>query len=35
LLLGWRPSYDMKKMIDAAWNYERAQDDPRTIWYPG
>ncbi len=35
LLLGWRPSYDMKKMIDAAWNYERAPDDPRTIWYPG
>lgn len=35
LLLGWRPEYDMKKMIDAAWNYERAQDDPRKIWYPG
>jgi nucleoside-diphosphate-sugar epimerase len=35
LLLGWRPNYDMQKMIDAAWNYERAPDDPRTIWYPG
>jgi nucleoside-diphosphate-sugar epimerase len=35
LLLGWRPNYDMKKMIDAAWDYARAQDDPRTIWYPG
>lgn len=35
LLLGWRPEYDMKKMVDAAWNYERAQDDPRKIWYPG
>jgi nucleoside-diphosphate-sugar epimerase len=35
LLLGWRPAYDMKKMIDAAWDYARAQDDPRTIWYPG
>lgn len=35
LLLGWRPAYDMKKMIDSAWDYARAQDDPRTIWYPG
>jgi nucleoside-diphosphate-sugar epimerase len=35
LLLGWRPAYDMKKIIDSAWDYARAQDDPRTIWYPG
>ena len=35
LLLGWRPEYDMKKMIDSAWDYERAQDDPRNVWYPG
>jgi UDP-glucose 4-epimerase len=35
LLLGWRPAYDMEKMIDSAWDYARAQDDPRTIWYPG
>jgi nucleoside-diphosphate-sugar epimerase len=35
LLLGWRPEYDMKKMIDAAWDYVRPQDDPRKIWYPG
>jgi len=35
LILGWRPAYDMKKMIDSAWDYMRAQDDPRTIWYPG
>ncbi len=34
-LLGWRPEVDMKKMIDLAWNYERAANDPRTIWYPG
>lgn len=34
-LLGWRPQYDLKKMIDAAWEYERAEDDPRIIWYPG
>ena len=35
LLLGWRPEYDMKKMIDFAFDYVRTQDDPRTIWYPG
>lgn len=34
-LLGWRPQYDLIKMIDAAWEYERAEDDPRIIWYPG
>jgi len=34
-LLGWRPAYDLKKMIDAAWDYQRAADDPRVIWYPG
>ena len=35
LLLGWRPEYDMKKMIDSAWDYQRAPNDPRKIWYPG
>jgi UDP-glucose 4-epimerase len=34
-LLGWRPEYDLKKMTDAAWNYRRAEGDPRIIWYPG
>lgn len=35
LILGWRPEYDMQRMIDAAWEYVRAEDDPRNIWYPG
>jgi len=35
LLLGWRPEYDLPKMIDAAWDYVRAVDDPRKVWYPG
>ncbi|MBE7554467.1 MAG: NAD(P)-dependent oxidoreductase [Anaerolineales bacterium] len=35
LLLGWRPEYDLKKMTDAAWDYRRAENDPRIIWYPG
>ena len=34
-LLGWRPKYDLKKMTDAAFDYKRAQNDPRKIWYPG
>jgi len=34
-LLGWRPEYDLKKMTDAAWDYQRPEDDPRIIWYPG
>jgi len=35
LILSWRPEYDMKRMIDSAWDYQRDQDDPRKIWYPG
>jgi UDP-glucose 4-epimerase len=34
-LLGWRPQYDLKKLIDAAWNYRRSPEDPRIVWYPG
>jgi UDP-glucose 4-epimerase len=34
-LLGWRPHYDLEKMTDAAWSYERPADDRRMIWYPG
>jgi len=34
-LLDWRPEYDLKKMIETAWNYQRAADDPRIVWYPG
>ena len=35
LLLNWRPEYDLKKMINSAWGYVRAENDPRRIWYPG
>jgi nucleoside-diphosphate-sugar epimerase len=35
LLLGWRPRYDMKRLTDAAWDYRRAETDPRIVWYPG
>ena len=33
--LGWRPQYDLQKLIDAAWSYQRSADDPRKVWYPG
>jgi UDP-glucose 4-epimerase len=35
LLLGFRPKYDLRRMTDAAFDYQRAPDDPRKIWYPG
>lgn len=34
-LLGWKPVYDTARLIDAAFDYERADSDPRIIWYPG
>jgi UDP-glucose 4-epimerase len=33
--LNWRPQYDLDKLIDSAWTYKRAPDDPRKVWYPG
>ena len=33
--LNWRPRYDLAKLIDAAWTFKRAPDDPRKVWYPG
>ena len=34
-LLGWRPEYDLARLADEAWAYQRSPDDPRRIWYPG
>lgn len=34
-LLNWRPHYDLPRMVDSAWSYQRAADDQRVIWYPG
>lgn len=34
-LLGWRPQVNLSELIERAWSYERAADDPRKIWYPG
>jgi UDP-glucose 4-epimerase len=35
LLLGWRPTYDLPRLVDEAFNFVRPADDPRKIWYPG
>lgn len=34
-LLAWRPQVDAEKLVDLAWDYQRAPDDPRKVWYPG
>jgi UDP-glucose 4-epimerase len=34
-LLGWRPRFDLPRLVDEAWAFERSASDPRKIWYPG
>jgi len=34
-LLGWKPRYDLKRLIDEAWSFRRSESDPRKVWYPG
>ena len=34
-VLGWRPEIDLGGLVERAWNYRRAENDPRVIWYPG
>jgi nucleoside-diphosphate-sugar epimerase len=33
--LGWRPRYDLERLIEAAWAYQRDASNPRKVWYPG
>ncbi len=33
--LDWRPAYDLARLIEEAWSYRRAPEEPRRIWYPG
>lgn len=33
--LDWQPEYDLERLIDSAWTYERSANDPRQVWYPG
>lgn len=34
-LLDWSPQFDLPRLIDEAWAYQRAENDPRVVWYPG
>jgi nucleoside-diphosphate-sugar epimerase len=34
-LLGWRPRYDLERLVDEAWSYSRGRDEHRIVWYPG
>ncbi len=34
-LLGWRPAYDLARLVDEAWAWQRSASDPRKVWYPG
>ena len=34
-LLGWRPVFDLERLIEEAWTYQRSESDPRRVWYPG
>jgi UDP-glucose 4-epimerase len=33
--LDWQPTYDLPRLIDSAWSYQRAPGDVRRVWYPG
>ena len=33
--LPWRPQYDLRRLVEAAWSYTRPPEDPRRVWYPG
>ncbi len=33
--LGWRPAIGLEALIERAWEWERAESDPRKVWYPG
>src|SRR5882762_997248 len=31
-LLGWRPGFDLMRLIEEAWAYQRSEADPRRVW---
>jgi UDP-glucose 4-epimerase len=34
-LLDWKPRFDLPRLIEEAWSYQRSSADPRKVWYPG
>jgi nucleoside-diphosphate-sugar epimerase len=35
LHLNWKPQYDLGRLIEDAFTYQRSPSDPRKVWYPG
>ena len=35
MVLGWTPEIGLEQLAERAWQYEREEDDPRIVWYPG
>jgi nucleoside-diphosphate-sugar epimerase len=35
LLLGWRPKFDLRRLVDEAFDFRRPAGEPRKLWYPG
>tara|TARA_R110002020_G_scaffold109430_11_gene253084 strand:- start:431 stop:1411 length:981 start_codon:yes stop_codon:yes gene_type:complete len=35
MVLGWAPEVGLEQLADRAWRYEREENDPRVVWYPG
>ncbi|KGF70066.1 UDP-glucose 4-epimerase [Hoeflea sp. BAL378] len=35
MVLGWAPEVGLEQLADRAWRYERKENDPRVVWYPG
>jgi len=35
MVLGWAPEVGLEQLADRAWEYEREDNDPRVVWYPG
>ena len=33
--IDWHPQYDLDRLVDEAFAYQRAADDPRKVWYVG
>jgi UDP-glucose 4-epimerase len=34
-VLGWKPRFDLPRIIEEAWSYQRSSVDPRKVWYRG
>ncbi|MDZ7600837.1 MAG: NAD(P)-dependent oxidoreductase [Hoeflea sp.] len=35
MVLGWAPEVGLEQLAERAWRYEREENDPRVVWYPG